>query len=181
MLKLIKKLKRLLQKRGGRVELELEKKIKIMRKFENQIEGKITIIKYHKVYKNNGWPCLQKLLGNLRWNELKNIAFNENYPEKIKWDIEKAKATYKKACKYFDKNEISIKEYQKYRKKFGGISVPSIYHRYRWVNFKRIVEGKKPLNFEEERRIKKFCSICADKENCSIELKNCEYWEERNK
>jgi hypothetical protein len=163
------------------VELELEKKIKIMRKFKNQNEGKIIVEKYRKVYKNNGWPPLSKLLGNLRWNELKSIAFNENYPKRIKWDIEKAKDTYKKACKYFDKNEIIIKEYQKYRKKFGGISVPSITCHYCWVNFKKIVEGKNPLSFEEERRMKEFCSICADKENCSIELKNCKYWEERNK
>ena len=101
--------------------MELEKKIKIMRKFKNQIEGKIIVEKYRKVYKNNGWPPLKKLLGNLRWNELKNIAFNENYPEKIKWDIEKAKATYKKACKYFDKNEISIKEYQNIEKNSVGL------------------------------------------------------------
>jgi hypothetical protein len=160
--------------------LELEKKIKIMRKFENQIEGKITMKKYCKVYKNNGWPPLQKLLGNLRWNELKSIAFNENYSKRIKWNIEKAKATYTKACKYFDKNEIITKEYQKYRKKFGGICLSSIIDRYRWVNFKRLVEGKNPLSFEEERRMKEFCSICADKENCSIELKNCKYWEEWN-
>ena len=156
--------------------MELEKKIKLMRKFENQSEGKITIIKYLKMYKNNGWPPLQKLLGNLRWDELKNITFSKNYPGRIKWDIEKAKATYKKACKYFGKNEIIIKEYQKYRKKFGGISVRAITYRYCWVNFKKIVEGKNPLSFEEERRIKEFCSICDDKENCSIEIKNCEYW-----
>ena len=161
--------------------MELEKKIKIMRKFKNQIEGKITAKKYRKVCKNNGWPYFEKLLGNLRWNELKKIAFNKNYHKNIKWDIEKAKATYKKACKYFDKNELVPKEYQKYRKKLGGISLNSITCRYRWFNFKRIVEGKNPLSFEEERRMKEFCSICADKENCSIELKNCEYWEERNK
>ena len=151
-----------------------------MRKFENQIEGKIAVIKYLKMYKNNGWPPLKKLLGNLRWNELKNIAFNENYSKRIKWDIEKAKTTYKKACKYFDKNEISTKEYQKYRKKFGGISVGPIINRYHWFNFKKIVKGKDSLSREEERRIKEFCSLCNDKENCSIELKNCEYWEEWN-
>ena len=156
--------------------MELEKKIKLMRKFENQSEGKITIIKYLKMYKNNGWPPLQKLLGNLRWDELKNITFSKNYPGRIKWDIEKAKATYKKACKYFGEHEISTKEYQRYRKKFGGISAFSIYRHYRWVNFKKIVAGKNPLSFEEERRIKEFCSICDDKENCSIEIKNCEYW-----
>ena len=92
-----------------------------MRKFKNQIEGKITAKKYRKVCKNNGWPYFEKLLGNLRWNELKKIAFNKNYHKNIKWDIEKAKATYKKACKYFDKNELVPKEYKNIGKNWVGL------------------------------------------------------------
>lgn len=81
--------------------MELEEKLEILREARRQVDGDITIWGYRKIKNKNGWPTVPKLTENHKWNELKNLAFEENYKIRGSWTIEEAVQNYKDAQGYF--------------------------------------------------------------------------------
>jgi hypothetical protein len=162
--------------------VELEGKIKIIKEAKNKLDGKLTMRKYKDNYKKYGWPYIGKLLNGIKWNELKSKALNENFPPYKNWEMKDAIKNYKKACKYYNEPWVSSKKYKKYHKKFGGPSFGFIITYYQWSTFKKMVsEDLNSREAELNKAKNRFCSICAEIEDCTIKLEECRYWEQRQK
>lgn len=158
--------------------MELEKKIKIIREARKQVEGDITIFKYIKIKDKNNWPTVPKMTENHKWNELKNLAFEETYIVRKSWTIEEAIQNYKDAQVYYQKEKLLVREYEEYVAEYGGPSRGFISKRYKWSDFRKLVDGERVAKIDKDKN--SFCDVCLEKENCEIELEECEYWREWN-
>lgn len=158
------------------MKLELEEKLRILREARKQVDGDITIWGYRGIKNENGWPTVTKLTENHKWNELKNLAFEENYKIRGSYTIKEAIQNYRDAQAYFQKEKLFMREYDEYVAEYGGPSGGFIVNRYKWVDFRKLVDGEEIAEIDKDKN--SFCDACLEKEGCKIELENCEYWEE---
>lgn len=156
--------------------MELEDKLEILREARRQVEGDITSWKYRKIKNKNDWPTVPKLTEDHKWNELKNLAFDEEYKVRGSWTVEEAIQNYKDAQAYYQKEKLFIREYDEYVVEYGGPSGGFIVNRYKWTEFRKLVGGEEISEIDKNKN--SFCDVCLEKEECDIELENCEYWRE---
>lgn len=97
------------------------------------------------------------------------------------WDIEDAIEAAKIVKEEMDE-KFNSTSYKQYRRDYDS-NIPSlsfITNRYRWSEFIKLMNGKPARTKSIDAEIKEFCDNCRHKENCNIELENCEYWREWN-
>lgn len=71
-----------------------------------------------------------------------------------------------------------MREYDEYVREYGGPSGGFIVNRYKWVDFRKLVDGEEIAKIDSDKN--SFCDVCLEKEDCTIELENCKYWREWN-